>query len=115
MNLDNQTTMYDTYMGNCSQNTDAIWVRETNPAYYGSYTCEDFNQNGTCEKGIVRLNFDTLSRDDGGSIDLWKSVACQELGHSVGLTHASNDCMGNLSLLEYSPHHVNHVNNDRWP
>jgi hypothetical protein len=108
-NLDNQTTMYETFISSgCTTITDARWIKTTNSGD-GYYQCLGFNSAGECETAHVAINFSNQS-----SWTDWKNTACHETGHSVGLTHGNYDCMGtDVSPVQYSDHHVDHVNNDR--
>lgn len=107
--LDNQTTMFDTQVPSCTGTSDALW-RRTYDGVDGSYTCLALNGAGECESSAVRVNFENMD-----SYDDWRQTTCHELGHSVGLNHASDDCMGtDEDLQSYSvPHHVDHINNER--
>jgi hypothetical protein len=104
-NLDRQTAMTQSKV-DCSSLTDAVWQRTTDSGVDGSYTCQAFNSAGECERAAVRINFNNMNSNND-----WKQTSCHELGHSVGLTHVSTDCMGTSSNnLVYSTHHVNHIN-----
>lgn len=103
-NLDRQTGMTVDKFG-CTSNTDAVWIQDTDGSGDGEYLCR--NRSGsTCFSATVAIRYAGMSSDND-----WKQTACHELGHSVGLRHATNDCMGtDPNLLVYSAHHVDHIN-----
>ena len=109
--LQNQTTMISNFLLNCSGTTDARFAIFTNPGLDGRWTCTAIaSTNPTrCEHAVLEFN-----RQNVGSQADWRQSACHETGHSVGLHHGNDDCLGgDGSGANYSGHHVAHVNNDR--
>lgn len=113
-NLTNQTTMTDTKLPDCGDETDGIFHKAQLGASDGEWVCLDPRSGGYC--GSSRLRFDAGNIT---SLNDWKQTACHEVGHSVGLGHGNlSDCMGSShdepDEREYDGHHVNHINNDRF-
>lgn len=93
--------MYDTYMQPCSSNTDVRWIQDTDGAGDGEYLCEDLSGD-TCYRATAAIRYAGMSSSND-----WKQTSCHELGHSVGLTHFSADCMGtDPDNLDWSNHHI---------
>lgn len=108
--LQNQPTMTKNYVASCSSNTDARFATGNLPSLDGRWECT--LRNGSyCLHAVL-----TFDRQAITSYDDWRQTTCHEVGHSVGLAHgAQEDCMGASSRQQnYSPHHVNHINDDRF-
>lgn len=112
-NLDVQTTMSDSYTSNCATDsgTDARWTRETDLLVEGSYTCMIFTTaNYRCNMADLALNWAYMD-----TVANWRQTACHEVGHSVGLTHSTTNCMGTDSDDQhYSLHQTFHINYDQF-
>jgi len=102
--------------------TDVVWrVGDLAPGVLGHNYCEDFD-GSYCDQYYNTLDMTEIAIGIDDEIDE-TSIACHELGHSVGLTHGggSDDCMvGRASHdppteLKYrrygSGHHIpDHIN-----
>lgn len=105
-NLDSQTDMYNAGQQGCTTSTDVYWATFT-AALDGQYQCQLFNSAGFCDRSLVQINPSQMSPFDAD----WTQTTCHELGHSAGLAHATDDCMGtSTALTTYSTHHVGHIN-----
>jgi len=108
-NLEDETSMTKNKIPDCQSTTDVIWHTSNDNSIDGSYICQNFAGASRCEQAVARINPANM-----GSQDDRKQTACHETGHSVGLTHAADDCLsGNSSEQHYSSHHEGHINNDR--
>lgn len=114
-NMVSQTTYTKTFISDCTQLTDVVWIRDPNlgAGTRGSYQCQAFNTADECEWSHVRLNPTLLNNDLNRN-----KTACHELGHSLGLTHHAapySDCMVSGAVTSghqhYNDHHVTHVDN----
>ncbi len=54
------------------------------PSYYGRWYCRSWNGN-VCTNGNVEIN-----EYYSYTLDMEKSLVCEEVGHSVGLAHQAN-------------------------
>lgn len=77
----------------------------------GLYVCETNLSNGRCQQAIVRYN---TNYTNTASTDSRRSVACHEMGHSLGLLHRDGSCMaaGEDAAPYYSPHDKDHLSVD---
>lgn len=80
-------------------------------AVVGLYTCENKAPDGACNHSFVRFEQEWI---DAGTTSERRSLACHELGHSVGLQHRSDSsgCMPSTinGVTNWSLHDRNHVN-----
>lgn len=91
-NLDDQTVMYDTYVGACTAVTDVVltYVNSDRVGWAGYYTCDQANSANECERSTARINGYQMF---GQSWD-YSATSCHEVGHSVGLSHGFvGNCM----------------------
>jgi hypothetical protein len=109
-NLDGQSS-YGVQQVSCTPTTDVVFDVSSNmPPIVGFYSCTSYNAAEECEQSRVVLDPADIARVH----DHVRQVACHEVGHSLGLTHAPTDCMrtGSLpdgSVLAYDAHHVGHL------
>jgi hypothetical protein len=128
-NILDPTTINTTYPGTVSSLTDVVVYDEDyatycnitwhpQPAgikqYVGYVFCISLASGNTCEKHEVRYD---LSWWPNVGDDKHRSAACHELGHTVGLTHPSNEdgdsCMVDSvtpGLEQWTEHDIAHVN-----
>jgi hypothetical protein len=81
-----------------------------NDSNYGFYSCEWFTSTpGNCDHAHIIYNQDRT----GLPYDTRRAVACQEVGHSVGLRHGPYGCMPSPLPANpnsnYGPHNVDHI------
>lgn len=100
---------YTTYCG-------LTWDSPSIPGLEGTIglnTCVALNSAGECERSDVR--FDTSTYAALGPTGR-RSLACHEIGHSLGLMHRQEQCMGEgasaLTLTAYSQHDKDHLQYD---
>lgn len=124
-NLESQTQADVQFQSSCvttgtTGQTDVRWRQIDLPSgVSGSVGCDRYWSDDTCDRARASLDLAEISLGSFDEEDETQS-ACHELGHTVGLTHATNDCMkgisspdpGDPSNFEYSPHHVSHI--DTW-
>ncbi len=99
-----------------SGETNVVW-RQGNLANgtTGQEICEDYD-GSYCDQYYLTVDLAEVNEGSNDERDE-EQTACHELGHSVGLSHASNDCMmsgeppADLQYRRYSDHHRSHINN----
>ncbi len=112
--LDLRTSLVTTWDNTCSSITDVKFDDDLmNPGFLGFYQCQGFT-SGECEKADITMNAGLLT-----TVPLYRATLCHELGHSLGLSHTTDDCMasgfqnGWVAPWDwYSPHHATHIEND---
>jgi len=112
-NLQNQTNIIVQESVTCSADTDVAFMVKNGPFWAGirgQTACRNLaKQAGVCAGSIIVLNSDLLT-----NYQMRRKTSCHELGHSVGLSHATtgDDCMisGISSLITYNSHHISHIN-----
>lgn len=104
----------------CQLQTDA-WVYDADlpGVARGAYTCNSGQLIGNvCSSASVTVDPAQIRIGDFDADD-FKKTFCHEIGHSVGLAHASNhtDCMRNGEIpapigqwKHYNAHHDGHIN-----
>ena len=109
--LDDQTTMSRDWHGECDNQVDVMFRYDSLDGVDGEWVCLDLDGD-ICLSG--RVSFDPTYLD---GINDWEQTTCHEVGHSVGLDHASWDCMWYYDydglLRRFADHHVYHINHDR--
>jgi hypothetical protein len=115
--LESQTDAVSQYRATCNFWVDVTFLDAAlNPGVLGTTSCEDWDPvRYECGASDVRL--DPAQINVGVNDDYHQSmIACHEVGHSVGLAHANNDCMGgqepdpnDATDYHYSAHHKDHV------
>lgn len=114
-NMVSQTTYSKTFVSECTELTDVVWIRDPTlgAGVRGAYECQAFNSADECEWSHVWLNPSELDDDLNRN-----KTACHELGHSLGLTHHDppfGDCMVSGAVTsghqQYNDHHVTHIDN----
>lgn len=92
-----------------SGETDVVWFELELPGLDGKAPCEDYD-NGRCDQYYAQIDDDV-----NGELDE-SQTACHELGHTVGLSHGSWDCMAGdppnsqTKWRRYGTHHTDHIN-----
>lgn len=87
----------------------AEFVRNLPFGAVGQYLCVYAGASGTCNHGHVRFDDSQI----GGFSDAQlQSLACHEVGHSVGLLHGPYECIqsGQVSARYLGSHNVAHIN-----
>ena len=112
-NLDAQTSYYPTFQSSCNSITDVQWRTFSAPNLWGQEACQYYNAAEECEQSFVYLDAGEMSTGHW-SASMMQQAACHELGHSIGLTHNTTDCMltgvtPDGTLRTYSDHHVWHM------
>lgn len=113
--LDDQTVMWDTYVGTCTSVTDVVvtYINAPSLGWAGYYECNGSNSANECESATIWLNDYQLNVDWD-----WTATSCHEVGHTVGLSHGwLNDCMMPSAFTTpdwwyqfYSPDQVRQIN-----
>jgi len=111
--LETHTDMTTLHVSQCAQTTD-IWYKVENLDYLGVgvrgfSACRLWTDiANTCDSFWLRIDSDLPTYTQR------RKTSCHEVGHTVGLSHASagDDCMisGNYGYLGYNAHHVAHIN-----
>lgn len=113
---DNSGGIVHTYYVSCSDSrVDVIADQYLEGGDRGQYVCQTFNGSGECDVAAISLNADFFYSEYEGDMLGWqvRKTWCHELGHSLGLTHANDDCMvsGDSTVSTYSGHHGYHIEN----
>lgn len=96
-----EVTVYDNKYG------DTSWL--------GRWYCESWS-GATCHYGNVQFNLDKQP-SSGWTVDNWRHLMCQEIGHSITLAHSttsiekSNSCMGGPGTLYLTSHDHKQLDN----
>jgi hypothetical protein len=82
----------------------------------GLAPCAVYLSNGHCDRYDITIDYAQVQQGENDERDQTQT-ACHEQGHSVGLSHASNDCMmsgeppEDIAYRRYSGHHIDdHIN-----
>lgn len=97
--------------------TDVRWLEDDLTGASGFTICAAMNpDNNNCDRNDVTLDLASInvgSNDD----DDQSQTACHELGHTVGLSHATTDCMMSgeppssaTTWRTFDAHHRGHIN-----
>ena len=124
--LDNGTDMTTQLLGSVDGNTDVVsydanyttywniqWDNQTGQGnIYGATKCVSTSGagSGRCQKYEVRYDLPDIQ---AATVDTRNTVACHEIGHTVGLGHgAADSCMlaSNATSTGYSQHDKDHIN-----
>lgn len=98
--------------------TDVRWTTgDLSPGTSGQAPCAKYWPDGVqCDRYDVTMDEPEILIGSNDENDR-KQSTCHELGHTVGLTHATDDCMESASSPDnaaihytYSTHHKSHIN-----
>lgn len=83
--------------------------------WYGLYDCATGPNSGVCDRGDVIFNLHYSPPDGSWSAQDRRSLACEEIGHAMGLAHRYPTplvgCMAQQwDETDYTAHDVSHLN-----
>ena len=119
INLENQTNF--SHAWDCGASVDVnfsqLWIG-FNDSIMALTTCVKWS-GSLCDKNTVVYHNETLNgvpgMPGGFYTDAIQQTSCHEVGHTVGLRHADDDCMTAIHVWDagpqsFSARHVAHVN-----